>query len=213
MKIFVDTGKKNQSAYFGWATEDQALYGLREGYKNSADELVEIVLRNGNDNKMLDTYIFPIVFSYRHSIEILLKHIYFRAKGKLPEGGHDLLALWDKVKKEIVDELINSDDFINQVKSYKRRFFKYSLKDISLPNLRMLLKELQEANQSDIEIRSNNKQIDSKAQVWRYLMSPDGDLYFNSTHFIDYVELKKGIDEIYNDLEFIYVIIDDYLST
>ncbi len=213
MKIFIDTGKMKQSAHFGWETEDQALYGLREGYKKSADELIEIVLKNGNDNKMLDTYVFPIVFSYRHSIEILLKHIYFRAKWKLPGGGHDLLTLWDIVKQEIIDDLINSSEFINQVKTYKRNFLEYTLEDISLSNLRVLLKELQEANQVDEEINSSNKQIDNKAQVWRYLMSADGELYFNCTHSIDYVELKKGMDKIYNELEYIYDIIDNYLST
>ena len=51
----------SQSAHFGWQTKDEALYGLREGYKNSADELVNIILENGEDIKMLDTYIFPIL--------------------------------------------------------------------------------------------------------------------------------------------------------
>ena len=37
MKIFVDTGEMDQSAHFGWQNKDEALYGLREGYKNSAD--------------------------------------------------------------------------------------------------------------------------------------------------------------------------------
>ena len=72
MKIFKDTGLMKQSVHFGWQDKYQALYGLREGYKNSADELVEIVLDNGNDPKILDTFIFPILFSYRHSLEISL---------------------------------------------------------------------------------------------------------------------------------------------
>ena len=99
MKIFEDTGKMQQSAYFGWQDKNDALLGLREGYKNSADDLVDIALENGNSNKTLDTYIFPILFSYRHSIELSIKHIYMRAKGSLPKGGHDLLILWNKVKK------------------------------------------------------------------------------------------------------------------
>lgn len=44
MRIFVDTGAMDQSAHFGWQNKDEALYGLREGYKNSADELVEMPL-------------------------------------------------------------------------------------------------------------------------------------------------------------------------
>ena len=74
MKIFVDSELMGQSAYFGWQDKDEALYGLREGYKNSADDLVEIAVNSGNNVKVLDTYIFPILFSYRHCLEISLKH-------------------------------------------------------------------------------------------------------------------------------------------
>lgn len=92
------------------------MYGLREEYKNSADELVNIVLENGEDIKMLDIFIFPILFSYRHSIEISLKHIYRRARGKMLEVGHNLLTLWDKVKNDVIDEIICSEEFISLLK-------------------------------------------------------------------------------------------------
>ena len=61
MKIFVDTGEMDQSAHFGWQNKDEALYGLREGYKNSADELVEIAVNSGGNPKILDTFIFPLL--------------------------------------------------------------------------------------------------------------------------------------------------------
>ncbi len=54
MKIFKDTGLMEQSAHFGWQDKDHALYGLRVGYKNSADELVGIALDNGNNPKILE---------------------------------------------------------------------------------------------------------------------------------------------------------------
>ena len=108
MKIFVDTGKMDQSAHFGWQNKDEALYGLREGYKNSADELVEIAVNSGGNPKILDTFIFPILFSYRHCLEISLKHIYMRAWGKVPSGGHNLLTLWDIIKTEI--RIVEDDD-------------------------------------------------------------------------------------------------------
>jgi len=61
----------------GWQDGGLALYGLKEGYKNSADNLVEIALTEGSkgDIKTLDTYISPILFCYRHSLEISLKQI------------------------------------------------------------------------------------------------------------------------------------------
>ncbi len=213
MKIFKDTGLMEQSAHFGWQDKDLALFGLREGYKNSADDLVEIAISNGNDNKTLDTYIFPILFSYRHSIELSLKHIYLRAKGVMPKGGHDLLALWNTIKKEIIDEMINSDDFLNQVKAYKEHFFKYSLDGISLDKIRLLLKELQEANQAISEIDTSNKQIDQNAEVWRYLISTDDQLFFSCSHSIDYVVLKESFNYIYEVFDFVYHIVDEYLSS
>ncbi|MEG0513943.1 MAG: hypothetical protein RR653_14655, partial [Clostridia bacterium] len=150
MKIFNESGNMKQSAYFGWQSEDLALYGLREGYKNSADDLVEIALKDGSSTT-LDTYIFPILFSYRHSLEISLKHIYYRYLGSLPKGGHNLLALWDKVEIEVIVGFINNASAIEKVKSYKKNFNRHSIEGISLSNIRLLLKEFQEANQKEAE--------------------------------------------------------------
>lgn len=201
----------SQSAHFGWQTKDEALYGLREGYKNSADELVNIVLENGEDIKMLDTYIFPILFSYRHSIEISLKHIYQRARGKMPEGGHNLLTLWDKVKNDVIDEIICSEDFISLLRTQKPDFIRYNLNGINLNEIRTMMKELQEANQQGQEIKPEIKQVDQNAEVWRYLINTDNELFFTCAHSIDYTVLKKGIDHIYSILEYIYDIVDEYL--
>ena len=201
-----------QSAHFGWQNKDSALFGLREGYKNSADDLVDIAISNGEDIKTLDTYIFPILFSYRHSIELSLKHIYLRATGSVPKGGHDLLVLWDIVKKEIIDDMINSEPFLDQVKTYKNNFVKYSLNGISLERMRCLLKELQESNQKTPEINPSNKQIDQNAEVWRYLISTDDQLFFSCSHSIDYLVLKESFDYIYEVLDFIYHIVDEYLT-
>ena len=213
MKIFVETGLMEQSAHFGWQDKTQALYGLREGYKNSADELVKIAVNSGGNLKILDTYIFPILFLYRHCIEISLKHIYMRAWGKIPRGGHNLLTLWDVIKEEIIDKIICSEDFVEQVKLYKENFIKYNLKDIDCNRIRLMIKELQESNQKDAEIDPNKKQVDQNAEVWRYLISTDENLFFFRGHSIDYLVLKKGIDYIYEVLDYIYYIVDEYLSS
>lgn len=202
-----------QSAHFGWQDKDQALYGLREGYKNSADELVKIAVNSSGNLKILDTYIFPILFLYRHCIEISLKHIYMRAWGKIPRGGHNLLTLWDVIKEEIIDKIICSEDFVEQVKLYKENFIKYNLKDIDCNRIRLMIKELQESNQKDAEIDPNKKQVDQNAEVWRYLISTDEKLFFFRGHSIDYLVLKKGIDYIYEVLDYIYYIVDEYLSS
>ena len=213
VKIFVDTNLINQSAHFGWQDKDKALYGLREGYKKSADELVEIAVNSGNNFKILDTYIFPILFSYRHCLELSLKHIYMRAWRKMPAGGHNLLTLWDIIKVEIIDKMINSEEFVEQVKTYKEHFIRYDLNGIECNKVRSMLKELQEANQRDTEIEPAKKQVDQNAEVWRYLMSADDTLFFTKGHSIDYLVLKDGIGYVYDVLDYIYHIVNEYLSS
>lgn len=213
MRIFYESKIMEQSAHFGWQNKDLALYGLKEGYKNSADDLVALALENGTP-KTLDTYIFPVLFSYRHSLEISLKHIYLRCFGKLPNGGHNLLTLWDEVKKEVIDGFINNEAAIEEVKRNKTHFIPYSLMGISPTKVRLLLKEFQEANQRDFErVNPSEKQTDQNADVWRYLISTDNDLYFTSGHSIDYLPLKESISYLYEIFDFIYHITDEYLSS
>ena len=212
MKIFVDKGKVNQTAQFGWQDKNDALYGVKMGYKNSADELVDIAVKNGNI-KTRDTFIFPILFLYRHCLEISLKHIYMRAKGRIPSGGHNLLTLWDVIKLEIIDGMLVSEEFIEQVKTKKENFILHNLDSIKFEKIRSMLKELQEANQRNSEIVPAKKQIDQNAEVWRYLTSADENLFFSQNHSIDYLVLKEAINEIFQKLDYIYFIVNDYLSS
>lgn len=55
--------------------------------------------------------------------------------------------------------------------------------------------------------------MDQNAEVWRYLMSADENLFFITGHSIDYLVLKDSIDYIYEVLDYIYHIIDEYLSS
>ncbi len=73
--------------------------------------------------------------------------------------------------------------------------------------------ELQGANQNKGEIKSNNRQVDQNAEVWRYLVSNDGSLVFDHNHSVDYVELRESMDYLYKVLDFIYDIVDYYLSS
>lgn len=202
-RIFIKGKDYNSRAYLGWQDNVTALWGLKEGYKSTADNLVNIALRKGSkgDNATLDTYIFPILFLYRHSIEISLKLIFYRFYGELPKGKHDLIMIWDNVKKRVID-IFNSEEFISNVKRYKKKSIKYSTKDIDFQEIRALICELQGAN---------NKS-DNKADVWRYLMNIEGELYFTNSKFIDYKNLKLVIGEIFDKLDFFYFIVSEYLS-
>ena len=84
---------------------------------------------------------------------------------------HNLLTLWDIIKVEIIDKMINSEQFIEQVKQYKEHFIEYNLNGVECNKIRSMLKELQESNQRGAEMEPAKKQVDQKAEVWRYLMS------------------------------------------
>lgn len=82
----------------------------------------------------------------------------------------------------------------NNVKKYKETFVPYSLEGISLSKVRLLLKEIQEADQRDFErVNPSEKQTDQNADV--------------------YLSLKEGVSYLYEVLDFLYHITDEYLSS
>ena len=107
-RIFVESENKSEVAYIGWEEgKIMALQGIKMGYKSSADKLVDEALKMGKKARIdiLDTYIFPIIFLYRHSIEVSLKQIYYRATNEMERGGHDLLSLWDNLNRDVLGKL------------------------------------------------------------------------------------------------------------
>lgn len=55
--------------------------------------------------------------------------------------------------------------------------------------------------------------MDQNAEVWRYLISTNENLFFTRGHSIDYLILKERISYIYGVLDYIYHIVDEYLSS
>lgn len=196
-KIFIEGKDPRTSAYIGWQNGDLSLYGVREGYKRAADELVDAAIREGMKNRIdaLDMYIFPIMHCYRHSIEVSLKHIYFRTYGKPANGIHDMLVLWDKY---IVGKVIK--DLKEVAKDLKKDLKLEGVKEF-FDEIRELIKELQGKSKGD-----------SKGDVWRYLMDLNGNLYFTEWQYIDYKNLKDTIGYLYDCLDAIYREVDRILS-
>ncbi|MTI47655.1 MAG: hypothetical protein FH761_07420 [Firmicutes bacterium] len=195
--IFINGEDFYSRAYFGWQNKYSSLTGLIMGYRNSANDLVEIALEKGQNVNIsvLDTYIYPVFFMYRHSIELSIKRIYLRCCGGIPKGGHDLIVLWDKVKKEVIDNL---DSIFEEVKEKKDEFVQFQIDDKNLKNIRLRLIEI--------------SKVDSKSDVFRYLIDNNGELYFTDSKFIDYKHMKKRMNDILEYLEYLYIIIDEYLS-
>lgn len=199
-KIFIEGKNPNERAYIGWQNESLSLFGVKEGYKNSADDLVDIAIREGNKGaiKILDTYVFPIIFLYRHSIEVSLKFIYLRALDEIPKGGHNLLTLWDKVEKDVINCLQDEKKLEELSDKNNTKIEKLCFEPSVCKEIKILLKELQGE--------------DSKGDVWRYLINTEGSLYFTEWDFIDYKNLKESINYIYDILDELYYRVDYILQ-
>ncbi len=202
MKVFVKGKSYKTQAYYGWTTEEQSLYGIKMGYKDSANILIESALNQGrkNDIKALDTLIFPVIFCFRHSIEISLKLIYYRTFGEIPKGGHNLIILFDNITKDVIN-MFEDTEMLEKLKNKKEKFVKYNVDKKEWLKLRDLLIELQKSDVDD----------DSQAEVYRYLINKDKKLYFTESKTIDYLNLKEALNYIYDYLDFIYDMISDYL--
>lgn len=83
-----------------------------DGYKKAADRLVNDI------DSDIDLLVYPIVFLYRHHVEISLKEIiesgHFLLGTKFNKKNHDLNTIWNEVKyiaKEIWDKEFPEKDF------------------------------------------------------------------------------------------------------
>ncbi|QCX33278.1 hypothetical protein FDN13_05930 [Caloramator sp. E03] len=162
--------------------------------------ILDIVKNSNADLKILDTYIFPILFLYRHSIEISLKSIYLRFYGQLPEkikskSGHELNSLWEKVK-EILN-ITKSEDFIKQIQGYKTKIIKFSTEDIDINEIDEFINEIDS--------------IDANGDVFRYLMNNKGKLYFSKNNYVDYDNLQSTFNKFYDIFDYFYDMISEYL--
>ncbi|WP_346848466.1 hypothetical protein [uncultured Clostridium sp.] len=199
-KLFINGENPDERAYIGWQDKSLSLQGIKMGYKNSADNLVKIALKEGKRGRIdiLDSYIFPILFFYRHSIEISLKHVYFRFNGTIPKGNHNLLNLWDRLDKDVFSQL-SSQVIIDDInKNYNINLKTFFIEEREKTNIKELLKELQGR--------------DVHGDVWRYLIDKGGNLYFTEWDYIDYRNLKSTLSWIYDEIEGIYCYIDNILS-
>lgn len=91
------------NACLNFTTSD---YGYREGYRRAGRLLAEYVC---NECKHQDLLVFPIVYNYRHHLELMLKHLigvgsYLSSREITPEvsrlvlRSHNLDQLWRALK-------------------------------------------------------------------------------------------------------------------
>jgi hypothetical protein len=97
----------NASLYGGRASEELYL----EGYRLAAEQLISHVAQRGADQDFL---VYPIVFLYRHYVELRLKDL-IAAGRKLADGltgpayGHHLAKLWAEARGHLEREFPSSE--------------------------------------------------------------------------------------------------------
>ena len=90
-------------------------YGYIEGYLRAANLLVDHINEHGRDQ---DTLVYPIIFCYRHHLEIRMKEITKQGRNLLHgsgdyEDGHRLTPLWVNCKSillQVYEEFETPDE-------------------------------------------------------------------------------------------------------
>lgn len=103
-KIFQQGADWWNNACLNYMADDTSL--IREGYRLAAESLVESATR---ESGQLDTLIYPIVYLYRHHLELSLKQIIVDGtrlidRRSVHPFGHSLFALW-QMARPILEEI------------------------------------------------------------------------------------------------------------
>lgn len=138
-----------QNAFPNWqksSTPSDELFLLyAEHFKEAADKLVLSI--NSNVGHIADILINPIIYLYRHSIELSLKAILLKnyldqninnEKIKEKITSHDLQSLWDKVNNaiRINYNFINNHSHENELRKIGRLINELNLTDPGSMNYR-----------------------------------------------------------------------------
>jgi hypothetical protein len=143
---------------------------MTDGYKDAADVLIDATENMGNRKDIL---IFPVIFNYRHYLELKMKCIiadYGQAFSDVEPNwnSHNLLDLWSRVKK-IIDSLQNGDD-----------------DNAATVIIEKHIKEMNEVDQNSFSYRYH---VDTKGNPIEY----------GSAHWwLDVKNLKRVMNTIYN---------------
>lgn len=113
-KLFKSDGRLWNIADTTVSHKDWCIYA--DGYKRASDILVQDVLKTGTKKNFL---IYPIVFLYRHYLELCLKDILRNSSiltGRIPDisGHHGISDIWNACKKIILElQSAEEDSSIN----------------------------------------------------------------------------------------------------
>lgn len=173
----------NQFGYIGWGNTGTQFFGYYSGYKDAADVLVDKVLSEG-DSFSLDRLIYPIVFLYRQSLELLLKHIFIEYADMsrddtirtIKSVSHNLISIWNKVKP-LLEKVLRDDPAKDKISW-----------------LNSVIIEFDEHDRNSFN--------------FRYPITRNGDRIHSEHQYIDYPNLKDEMNNVYDFLETIQSMLD-----
>ena len=197
-KIFDFECENNWSfSYYGWEFDNcHAFYNYMIGYKTAADATYEAFKKAifSRDNEVTDTICYPLIFLYRHMIELILKYSYVELRQNYTSGeimcflnkGHDLEMLWKEVKPD-----------------YERLSTRIGV-DIDISAIEHYIVEFAKADKSSMEFRYpiNKKTLNRFHDYGKYLFVPK--LKERMDAFYDYmIDILNRLsfhmaDDVYN---------------
>jgi hypothetical protein len=126
------------SSYVSWSE-------FESGYRKAADELVDKCIQ---DHSLLDVYVYPIFYLYRHYLELAIKLLFVwgvreNVVPSIPNNGHNLERLWNEIKS-----IINKGGDLS--KSYKPN---EPITQEAIKNADRLIKEISELDQRSTTFR------------------------------------------------------------
>ncbi|MHC1751423.1 hypothetical protein [Humidesulfovibrio sp.] len=123
--FFAKEGNWQSNACVNWTHDKFTLYSM--GYKEAADTLVKHIDETGRKQDIL---VYPILFLYRHYLELMLKtiindaRIIFEGKGGYPKDTHNLNDLWNTCYPLL--NKLSPNDSVKEFAEIKRLFAEFT---------------------------------------------------------------------------------------
>ncbi|QQZ28886.1 hypothetical protein HMY34_09035 [Thiothrix subterranea] len=164
------------NADIGWMNNQSAFYS--HGYRTAAEKLINEYDKLGMPEK--DAIVFPVIFLYRHCLEIEMKDLIYRTdrcSGNTPSEitHHELLKVWDELdnKYSKLSEYIYPDYNFSPIEDRKE--------------IRGIIKEFNE--------------IDGQSFTFRYPRNKKGNGSIKSIDYISLNNFKIEINRVLNVID------------
>lgn len=185
----LSTKPQNEISHFGWEGNGAFAFSCNaDAYFESAETLYAKMRESGKKFSVLDGHIYPLVFLYRHFVELYLKGLYIKYSGEseenikifLNEVGHDLNASWAKIKPFLSKgkKHVGSSQNIGAIEHY---------------------------------IKEINK-FDSTSMTMRYPITKDLDTMHPKAIHLDYINLHDRMAELFDALHQLDYDVDNQMS-